>query len=171
MAQDVLLVIDMQTGAFEGRWAMPDGPGLIAACQRAVAWVRAQAALVIWVQHHEPEGPLSGTGFAVDSRLDPKADEPRVVKTEPDAFSNAALARLLAGKTRILVAGLQSEVCVRATVVGGLAVGLPMTLVADAHHTWRAGERTAEQMREAVNTELAQAGVPLVSLADLEGTQ
>jgi nicotinamidase-related amidase len=171
MTQDALLVIDMQVGAFEGTWAMPDGPSLIDACQRAVTWARDRAAAVIWVQHHESEGPMSGAGFAVDPRLDPKADEPRVLKMEPDAFSNAALAPLLAEKAHVLVVGLQSEVCVRATVFGGLAAGFPMNLVADAHHTWPAGERTAAQLRDGVNTELKQAGVPLLSLAELEGAR
>ena len=171
MTQDALLVIDMQVGAFEGTWAMPDGPSLIDACQRAVTWARDRAAAVIWVQHHEPEGPMSGAGFAIDPRLSPQADEPRVLKMEPDAFSNAALAPLLAGKARVLVVGLQSEVCVRATALGGLAVGFAMTLVAESHHTWPAGDRTAAQVRDGVNTELSQAGVPLVSLADLEGAR
>ena len=45
MSGDALLVIDTQRGAFDaslvGEWAMPDGDALIAACQRALAWARA----------------------------------------------------------------------------------------------------------------------------------
>jgi nicotinamidase-related amidase len=171
MTQDALLVIDMLTGAFEVTWAMPDRPGLIDACQGVVAWARGRAVEVIWVQHHEPKGSISGAGFAINARLDPRSEEPRIVKTDPDASSNAALASLLLDKARILVVGLQREVCVRATLSGGLAVGLPMTLVADAHRTWPAAERTAAQVRDGVNSELSQVGVPLLSQADREGAR
>ena len=162
-----LLVLDLQVGAFEGRWAMPDGDVLIQACQQAVAWARVARAMVIWVQHHEPGGALSGPGFAIDARLNPQADEARLLKAEPDAFTNPALAPLLAGMDRVLVAGLQSELCVRATVRGGRAAGFPVVLIADAHHTWPTPQRAAGQVRDAVNAELGRDGVPLETLAGL----
>lgn len=166
-----LLVIDTQRGAFDpalvGDWAMPDGDALIAACQGAVAWARGQGAAVIWIQHHEADGPMNGEGFAIDPRLAPAAGEPRILKTEPSSFSNAALAPLLAGKGRVLLAGLQSDGCVRATALAGQAAGFPVAVIADAHHTWPSEGRTATQVRDAVNAELAAAGIPLLSLAAL----
>lgn len=171
MSADALLVIDTQRGAFDptlvGEWAMPDGDALIAACQRAVAWARRTGTPVIWVQHHEVGGPMSGEGFAIDPRLAPAADEPRILKTEPSSFSNTALAPLLAGKRRVLLAGLQSDCCVRATALAGQAAGAPVAVIADAHHTWPSEGRSAAEVRDAINTELAAAGIPLLTLADL----
>lgn len=171
MSGDALLVIDTQRGAFDaslvGEWAMPDGDVLIAACQQAVAWARASGAAVIWVQHHEADGPMNGEGFAIDPRLAPLPSEPRILKTEPSSFSNTALAPLLAGKTRVLLAGLQSDCCVRATALAGQAAVVPVAVIADAHHTWPSEGRSATQVRDAINTELAAAGIPLVQLADL----
>lgn len=162
-----LVVIDTQVGAFTGEWPMPDGDELIAACQRVVTHARAQRWTVLWVQHHEPEGAMDGAGFAIDPRLAPAADEARVVKVEADAFSNAALAQLLSGHERILLVGLQSDCCVQATAQGGHQRGLPVTLVADAHHTWPQQGVAAAAIRDRVNDDLREAGVPLTTLTEV----
>lgn len=156
-----LVVIDVQIGAFSGEWAMPDGDALVAACAAAVADARARGWPVLWVQHHEPGGPMDGAGFAIDPRLAPAANEPRIVKTAPDAFSNAALAALLAGQDRILLCGLQSECCVRASALSGHKLSLPVAVLAGAHHTWPSEGRSAAAVRDAVNDELRAAGIPL----------
>lgn len=162
-----LVIIDTQVGAFTGQWAMPDGDALIAACRRAVAHARTRGWTVLWVQHHEVAGAMDGAGFAIDPRLEPADDEARIVKVLPDAFSNAALAQLLAGHDRILLAGLQSDCCVQATALGGQRRGLPMALLADAHHTWPQQGFTAAAVRDRVNDELRAAGIPLTNLAEV----
>lgn len=165
MSDTSLIVIDVQRAAFSGQWPMPDGEELISACQRALRWARAQGHAVIWVQHHEPGGPFDGEGFAIEPRLEPAANEARILKTEPSSFTNAALAPLLAGKQRVLLAGLQSDCCVRATALAGQQLGLPIAVIADAHHTWPNEDgRSAATVREAINTELATAGIPLAKL-------
>ncbi|MBW8844958.1 MAG: isochorismatase family protein [Burkholderiales bacterium] len=162
-----LVIIDTQVGAFTGEWAMPDGDALVATCRRAVAHARAQGWTVLWVQHHEPAGAMDGAGFAIDPRLEPADGEARIVKVEADAFSNAALAQLLSGHDRILLAGLQSDCCVQATAAGGKRRGLPVTLVGDAHHTWPQKDLSAIEVRDQVNRQLAEAGVPLTTLAEV----
>jgi nicotinamidase-related amidase len=165
---EVLLVVDTQRGAFEGEWAMPQGDALVAACQRAIAWARRRGTRVVWVQHHEVGGPMSGAGFEIDPRLAPRPDEPRILKTEPNALSNTALAPLLQGAARVWVVGLQSDCCVQATALAAHQAGWPVTVVADAHHTWPNAGRSAETVRDAVNADLAAAGVPLTTLAELD---
>ncbi|MFG6458958.1 cysteine hydrolase family protein [Roseateles sp. BYS96W] len=162
-----LVIIDTQVGAFTGDWPMPDGDELITVCQRLVAHARARGWPVLWVQHHEPGGPMDGAGFAIDPRLAPAADEPRILKVEPDAFSNAALAPLLAGQERILLAGLQSDCCVQATALGGDRRAVPVTVVADAHHTWPQNELAATAVRDRVNQELQEAGIPLTTMTEV----
>ena len=162
-----LVIIDTQLGAFTGEWAMPDGDGLIAACQAAVAHARKHGWTVLWVQHHEPAGAMDGAGFAIDPRLAPAGDEARILKVEPDAFSNAALAQLLSSHDRILLAGLQSDCCVQATALGGHQRGLPVELVADAHHTWPQQDLSAATVRDEVNRRLREAGIPLTTLAEV----
>ena len=56
----------------------------------------------------------------------------------------------------LVIAGPQSEHCVRATVLGALARGLHVTLVANGHSTYDGGGRTAAAIRDAVNAEFAR---------------
>lgn len=166
-----LLLIDLQSGAFDGERcdAMPDGDPLVATCQRLLAAARRRAEPVIWVQHAEAEAkaPLyrESAGFEIDPRLDPAPDEPRIVKTSPSAFGNPELAETLQrlGVTQLVLAGLQSELCVQATAAAALQRGLPTSLVRDGHHTWPHAGHSATEVRKRVNEELEDAGVTLMS--------
>jgi nicotinamidase-related amidase len=162
-----LLLVDLQRGAFDGlRCApMPAGDALIATCQRWLAGARARGDRVVWVQHAaEPGGAMdpAGPGFAIDPRLSPLAEEPRVVKTQPSAFDGTGLASLLTGVDVVHVVGLQSDECVLATAMAGHALGLPIAVVGDAHHSWPSGGVSAEAVRDGVNERLRVAGVRVV---------
>jgi nicotinamidase-related amidase len=54
----------------------------------------------------------------------------------------------------LVVAGLQSEYCVRDTVLGALARGYEVTLISDGHSTYDGGGRSALEKSTAVNAEL-----------------
>lgn len=83
--------------------------------------------------------------------------------TEPDkdvysAFEDTGLADILRkrGVTRIFVAGLALDVCVKATCLDGLREGFKVVLVADAT------QPVVEEQKEAVLDELRTAGVAMV---------
>ncbi|MBH9579437.1 cysteine hydrolase family protein [Inhella proteolytica] len=168
-----LLLIDLQRGAFDGERCdpMPDGDPLVAACLRLLEAARRRGEPVIWIQHaeEEPEAPLHPQcpGFEIDPRLDPAPHEPRIVKSAPSAFSNPLLSETLErlGVTQLVLAGLQSELCVQATAAAALQRGLPTSLIRDAHHTWPRAGHSATEVRKQVNEELEDAGVTLLSAA------
>jgi nicotinamidase-related amidase len=56
---------------------------------------------------------------------------------------------------RVIACGLQSEFCVDSTVRRALALGYPVTLVADGHSTLDSGGLTAAQITAHHNTTLA----------------
>jgi nicotinamidase-related amidase len=71
----------------------------------------------------------------------------------------------------VLLTGLQSDCCVRATALAGHAAGLPVAVIADAHHTWPNDDgRSAAAVRDAINTEMAAAGIPLSTLDSLDAS-
>ncbi|HVW40755.1 MAG TPA: isochorismatase family protein, partial [Amycolatopsis sp.] len=69
--------------------------------------------------------------------LDPGRGEPVIAKGYADAFEDttleAVLADLRAG--RLVVAGAQTDECVRSTLHGAIVRGYDATLVSDAHTT------------------------------------
>lgn len=60
-----------------------------------------------------------------------------VRKTAPDSFHNTQLHTLLHehGISHLIICGMQSEFCVDTTTRRALALGYPVTLVADGHTT------------------------------------
>lgn len=171
LSQAALLMIDVQCGAFDGRLcpAMPDGDALVAACRQALDWARTQGIPVLWIQHSEPGGPMDGTGFEIDPRLDPWPTEPRFTKTVPNALEVPALVQALheLGCQRPLLAGLQSDCCIEATTRGALALGLQPCVIRDAHHTWPDRGLSATALRDEVSAQLALAGASLIDLHTL----
>ena len=63
--------------------------------------------------------------------------EPLVHKVYGDSFEATGLEEILAGRGagRLVVAGAQTDACIRATIHGAFARGYDVTLVSDAHTT------------------------------------
>ena len=78
-----------------------------------------------------------GTALLVVDGLERLDAEPLVHKTYADAFEASDLEERLAERSvgRVVVAGAQTEECIRATLHGALVRGYDATLVADAHTT------------------------------------
>lgn len=68
------------------------------------------------------------------------------------------------GARRIIVTGLQSELCVAATCRGALRLGYEVRLAQDGHSTWRDG-RSASEIIASENEALAAEGVVLRRIA------
>ncbi|HXJ26289.1 MAG TPA: isochorismatase family protein, partial [Streptosporangiaceae bacterium] len=69
--------------------------------------------------------------------LAPGGTEPLVEKTYPDSFEDTTLESVLSGLAvgRLVVAGAQTDECIRSTLHGAIARGYDATLVGDAHTT------------------------------------
>ncbi len=94
-------------------------------------------------------------------------DGERVVdKHEPDAFAGTALSRLIPASAAVVVAGMQSELCVRETSLSALRRGHRVTLVRGAHATYD-GKDPADTTSRRIEEELATAGVSVVDRDDV----
>src|SRR5580692_11372009 len=92
----VVLVIDLQTGMFDGVAEPPihDAEGLAERARAVIAWARQSGRQVAFVRHDGPEGdPLAPgqPGWPVWPALGQAQDEPTFSKSVGDAFSNTAL--------------------------------------------------------------------------------
>ena len=176
MTQSPVLVIDLQTGMFDGVNEPPihDAENLVARTRAVTAWARAHRHPVAFVRHDGPGGdPLARgqPGWPVWPALGQAADEPTFDKSVGDAFSNPALGAWIAGlgADEVVLLGAQTDHCVAATLKGALAAGLKVTVVADAHGTWDYGGETADQIIARHNAAFADAGARVVSTAELTG--
>jgi nicotinamidase-related amidase len=127
-----LLVTDVQNGVIAGAH---ERDRVVANIAALVERARAAGADVIWVQHNNADLQRGGEPWQLV--LAPGEAEPVVQKAYADAFEETELEAVLAarGIGRLLVAGAQTDECIRATLHGAIVRGYDATLVGDAHTT------------------------------------
>jgi nicotinamidase-related amidase len=129
-----LLVVDVQKGIVGNAFERDRVVGNIRAL---VEKARAEDVPVVWVQHSGDELPSGSEAWEYVPELEQREGEPVVHKRYADSFEETDLERLLAQLRvgRLVVAGAQTEECVRCTLHGALVRGYDTTLVSDAHTT------------------------------------
>lgn len=127
-----LLVIDVQNDVMAE--AFNRAP-VIENIRNLVARARAAGTIVVWVQHSEEDLPIGSKGWEYVPELALEEDEPLVHKQYGDAFEDTELEGVLAaaGVRQLIVAGAESDACIRSTIHGAFTRGYDVTLVADAH--------------------------------------
>lgn len=130
----VLLVIDLQVDVVASCW---DADGVVARTVALVRRARGAGVPVVWVQHEEPELERGTPGWELAPGLLPVEGEPIVHKEYRDAFAETGLDDILEelDATRLVVAGAQSDYCVRTTTQSAAVRGYDLVLVSDAHTT------------------------------------
>ncbi len=130
-----LVIVDVQNDVMVGvheRQRVVDN--IVALVSRA----RETSTPVIWVQHSAEEELRFGTdGWKILDALPVVPGDPIVHKKHGDAFEDTTLAEELAAAEagHVVVAGAQTDFCVRSTLHGALVRGYDVTLVSDAHTT------------------------------------
>ena len=129
-----LVVIDVQHDVMAGTH---DREGVIGRIAALVARARAADVPVVWVQHASDQMPVDSAGWRYVPELAFGASEPVVHKRYPDSFEETDLESVLAGLAvgRLVIAGAQTDECIRSTLHGAIVRGYDATLVGDAHTT------------------------------------
>ena len=129
-----LLVIDVQNGVVEGAHARD---AVVANVRSLVEKARRDKVPVVWVQHSDDQLVKGSDAWRIVPELSPGAAEPLVEKTYGDAFEDTTLEAVLSGLGvgRLVVAGAQTDECVRSTLHGAIVRGYDAILVSDAHTT------------------------------------
>jgi nicotinamidase-related amidase len=129
-----LLVIDVQNDVVERAHKRDE---VVANVASLVAKARRDGVPVVWVQHADEEMQPGTDAWQLVPELGRDDGEPLIEKTYGDAFEDTGLEALLAelGVGALIVAGAQTDACIRSTIHGALVRGYDVLLVADAHTT------------------------------------
>jgi nicotinamidase-related amidase len=132
--QSALIVIDMQNGAVDGAF---DRDEVITAIAGLVVRARHAGVPVVWVQHSSDELQPGTHAWEYVPELKRDDSEALIAKEYGDAFESTELEAVLAGLGvgQLIIAGAQTDACIRSTLHGGLVRGYDVTLVSDAHTT------------------------------------
>lgn len=129
-----LLVIDVQNRVVAGTH---ERDAVVANIGSLVAGARRERVPVVWVQQFDEQLEKGSDGWRIVPELTPEDAEPHIDKGYADSFENTDLEAVLAGLGvgRLLVAGAQTDECIRSTLHGALVRGYDTILVSDAHTT------------------------------------
>ena len=130
-----LVVIDLQKGVVA---ESHERDAVVANVAALVDKARAEDVPVVWVLHSDPENlPRDSEPWQYVEELTLKDQEPVVHKTYGDSFESTDLEEVLAraGIGHLVVAGAQTDECIRSTIHGAFTRGYDVTLVGDAHTT------------------------------------
>ena len=129
-----LLVVDVQNGVVAGAH---ERDAVVANVAGLVEQARQAGVPVVWVQHSDEHLAKGSDDWRIVPELTPGEAEPLVEKLYGDAFEDTTLETVLSGLEvgRLVVAGAETDACIRSTIHGALARGYDATLVSDAHTT------------------------------------
>jgi nicotinamidase-related amidase len=129
-----LVVVDVQNGVVEGAHARDT---VVANIASLVEKAHQEGIPVVWVQHSDENLVKDSDNWRIVPELTPADGDPRVHKSYADSFEETTLENVLAGLGvgRLIVAGAQTDECIRSTLHGAIVRGYDATLVSDAHTT------------------------------------
>ncbi|MEU1886644.1 cysteine hydrolase family protein [Micromonospora sp. WMMD987] len=129
-----LLVVDVQNGVVAGAFRRDE---MVANVAALVERARREGVPVVWVQHVDAQLVPGGDDWRIVPELLPGQAESRVEKRYGDSFEDTTLESVLAGLRvgRLVLAGAQTDVCIRSTLHGAFVRGYDTILVSDAHTT------------------------------------
>lgn len=130
----VLLVIDVQNAVVENGF---DTHAVVERIGRVVYAVRTAGTPIVYVQHEDEWMTPGSEGWHIRPEVAPIVGEPIVAKRYPDSFVETNLAETLSalGAGHLIIAGAQSDACIRSTSHRALIEGYDVTLISDAHTT------------------------------------
>jgi nicotinamidase-related amidase len=171
MTSSAFILIDAQVNMFDPSNPVGSAVPLLARLVNLAERSRAANVPIVFVRNCGKAGDpdeRGKPGWELHPSLRPEAGDLVLDKTASDTFASTSLGDELKsrGITHLVIAGLQSEYCVRATTLGALARNFEVTLVTDGHSTYDGSGRSALQKSAAINKEF-EGRVKLTNAADV----
>jgi len=133
-ADQALIIIDIQNFYFEGGSVPLTGPVEAAKqARRVLDRFRERRLPVVHVRHVPASGPATDQ-YAIRPEVAPTAGEKVVEKRYANSFRDTSLLEVLRGLgvKRLVIAGMQTHMCVEAAARAAADLGFEVTVVADA---------------------------------------
>jgi nicotinamidase-related amidase len=165
-----LLVIDVQTAMFAEPQRPYEADRMLANTRALIDRARDAGVDVIFVRHcHARYEPMKqgNPGWHVHPLVAPAPGETIIDKRACDAFHDTPLhAELTArGVQRLVIAGMQTELCVDTACRSALHRDYNVVLASDAHSTWDTDHLTAARIIAHHNATLANVPHPTKEIA------
>jgi len=155
-----LLVIDVQMALFSRPTPIYKADNLLCNINSLVEMFQISNALVVYIQHSNKKMLIKdsgGWGFHPDLNI--KETDPIIHKIHGNAFKETNLMQTLEsrGIEDIVITGLVTQGCVKATSIGAKKLGYRVILVEDGHSNYRKdAPKVIEEWNQRLNGEYAE---------------
>ncbi|RAW09628.1 MULTISPECIES: cysteine hydrolase family protein [Paenibacillus] len=165
-----LLIIDVQTGSFINPLFIHNSENLLNNIKQLMIGAHISKIPVILTQHNGKLGTLTSktsSGWSLHPALPLITQDVIIEKNFPDSFQDTTLESHLTqlGVNQLIVAGIQTEICVDATCRRAFSLGYDVILAKDGHSTADSSSLIADQIITHHNTVLQNW---FVSLSDTQ---
>jgi nicotinamidase-related amidase len=159
-SKTALVLLDAQVNMFEESTGAYNAQAILKGLRELLLQARQRDIDIFHLQHNGGEGDPDepGTpGWFIHPDLAPQRGETVLQKSLPDAFAETNLDYELRSRNiiRLVLAGMQSELCIHATLRRAVDLGYEVLLVGDGHSTFHSEDIRAPEMIELVNEELS----------------
>lgn len=159
MNRSALIILDTQVNMFDEEFSVINGQIILQRINELIASAHRQEAPVFFVRNRGGEGDPDepGTpGFELHPHIDIDEDDIVIDKSSANAFEGTRLEEKLHERDieKLIVAGMQTEMCVRSTSLAAIDQGFQVTLVEDAHTTFDFEDQSAVEAIEGLNSEI-----------------
>ena len=155
-----LLIIDIQNGLTK-RKNLHEFSLFVNTINHSINRCRETGDLLVFIQHNNKKLQKNTEDWKIDNRVEKEDNELTIQKFHGNAFLETNIETILRKKNidEIVVCGLVSNGCVKATCLGGLKLGFETALLKNGHTNW---DKNAEIKKNLVETELIGRGVKVV---------
>ncbi len=162
-----LLIIDVQKGLFDKSTPIYNAGKLLENINALADCAHRAGVPVFYVQHANESWLAPGSdGWQLHAGLRPVATDCAIQKRHGSAFQGTGLGKELEARaiSRLIVTGLVTHGCVKATCLDALKLGYGVTLVKDGHSNFH---KQAVDVIAEWNQKLSESGVELKSTHEL----
>ncbi len=163
-----VLVIDVQQGMFNKTIPLYQATQFLENINTLIINAREAGAPVIFIQHsNDTYLKMGSDDWQLHPDIKPLLDEELIYKLKGNAFEGTNLQEILQRNAvdTIVICGLVTHGCVKATCLGAMEQGYRVLLVQDAHSSY---SKDASQLIEKWNQTLLDQGAELVETKDLQ---
>jgi nicotinamidase-related amidase len=151
-----LLIVDVQKGLMDKK--IYNKELLITTINNAISSYESKKDSIVFIQHNSKMLTKDTNDWEIDNSLVYTGNYKRVQKVHGNAFEKTELKEYLKEKgiKEILVCGLVSHGCVRATCIGGKEEGFIVKILKNGHSCWSSD---AKERIESIEKELEALGI------------
>ena len=167
-SQTALLVIDVQKALFTRPEPVYQASQMMEIVNSLISRAQLFGVRLVYIQHSNKSILKKGSdGWQLHPGLRPTARDLMIEKEEGNAFDNTALQGDFEARDikNLLITGLVTNQCVRATSLGGLRLGYDVYLVQGGHSNF---DKDPVRIIETTEAKLAEAGVKIVTPGEID---